>query len=240
MTAGPVSQDRGWSRTAPPGTFMAMEASNTDPSQWAPGHTLLCVPTAGELQRLQQLAPDIVDRSRWLAVETVGFGPVAAAARAAALIAETRPERVVLIGIAGSHGSGLAVGEAAWFGDVALDGVGAGEGSSLLLPSAMGLPQWEGVDEHLTLASDGPLLLTVCAAAEGSAMLAARRSRFPAAVAEDMEGFGVALAAHLAGVPLHVARGVSNVAGDREHSGWRIDDALSAAAALVHEAFLND
>ena len=237
MAVGPDSQDRGWSRTAPPGTFMPMEASNTDSGQCDPGRTLLCVPTAQELRRLEQLAPDVVDRSRWLAVEIVGFGPIAAAARAAALVAETRPERVVLIGIAGSHGSGLAVGEAAWFGDVALDGVGAGEGSSLLLPSNLGLPQWQGVDEHLPLADDGPLLLTVCAAAEGSSMLAARRGRFPSAVAEDMEAFGVALAAHLAGVPLHVARGISNVAGDREHSGWKIDDALSAAAALVHEAF---
>ena len=50
-----------------------------------------------------------------------------------------------------------------------------------------------------------------------------------------MEGFGLALAGHLAGSRVEVVRGVSNEAGDRDTTGWRIDDALAAAAALAVE-----
>ncbi|MEM9802374.1 MAG: futalosine hydrolase [Planctomycetota bacterium] len=200
-----------------------------------PTRALLCVPTSEEHERLARAAPASVDPGRWLAVEIIGFGPVAAAARTAVLCERHRPERVVLAGIAGGRADGPAIGTASWFGDVALDGVGAGEGPGLALPSAMGFAQWGDVTEHLSLADDGPSLLTVCAAADGATMLATRRARFPDAVAEDMEAFGVALAAHLAGVPAHVVRGISNAAGDRRHAVWRIDDALDAVAALLDE-----
>src|SRR5439155_15243049 len=73
------------------------------------------------------------------------------------------------------------------------------------------------------------LLLTTCAASDSAAHAAIRRARFPDALAEDMEGFGVALACRLAGVPLSIVRGVSNVAGERDPARWRIPAALAAA-----------
>jgi futalosine hydrolase len=48
-----------------------------------------------------------------------------------------------------------------------------------------------------------------------------------------MEGFAVAAACRLRGVPVAIVRGISNVAGDREPSRWRIDEALEAAADRV-------
>jgi futalosine hydrolase len=48
-----------------------------------------------------------------------------------------------------------------------------------------------------------------------------------------MEGFGVALACRLAGVPLTIIRGISNTAGDRDHARWRVPEALAAAAGLT-------
>ena len=50
------------------------------------------------------------------------------------------------------------------------------------------------------------------------------------AIAEDMEGFGVAMACKLAGVPLRIVRGISNRAGDRDLTQWQIEEALAAAA----------
>lgn len=206
-----------------------------------PPKTLLLVPTALELERLRALSPECVDGLAWASVELAGFGPVAAAARSAALIAQHRPSRLLLVGIAGGY-AGLDLGTALSFGSVALDGVGAGEGHSLRLPSAMGFPQVDAatpggpVHETTTLAGDGPELLTVCAASEGGAMLAARTARFPNAVAEDMEAFGVALSARAAGVRLHVIRGISNAAGDRDVKGWKIDEALATAASRVLES----
>jgi nucleoside phosphorylase len=48
-----------------------------------------------------------------------------------------------------------------------------------------------------------------------------------------MEGFGVALACHAAGIPLAIVRGISNRAGDRRVSSWAISPALQAAAELA-------
>jgi futalosine hydrolase len=48
-----------------------------------------------------------------------------------------------------------------------------------------------------------------------------------------MEGFAVAAACRLAGVPLDIVRGISNTAGDRDTSGWQIEAACRAAAALA-------
>ena len=89
------------------------------------------------------------------------------------------------------------------------------------------------MDERLPLGGDGPLLVTVCSAAGTAATAEERAERFPGAAAEDMEAFGVALAAHLAGVPVRVVRGISNVAGDRDRSRWRVEPALAAAAGLA-------
>ena len=75
--------------------------------------------------------------------------------------------------------------------------------------------------------------MTACAASASEADVADRLRLFPAALAEDMEGYGVALACRMASVPLRIVRGISNTAGDRDKRRWRITDALEAAAALA-------
>ena len=56
---------------------------------------------------------------------------------------------------------------------------------------------------------------------------------FPAAAAEDMEGFAVALACRLACVPCTIVRGISNTVGDRDTTRWQTTAALEAAAGIV-------
>jgi futalosine hydrolase len=210
---------------------------------------LLLVPTALEAQRL-------ADLGGWPAgsalVRLCGFGPLAAAACASQLLAELRPRRVVLVGIAGSYDpERWPVGSAAEFQAVASDGIGAGEAAGFRGPSALGFPQWPGgatvsrIDERIELAPFDtaralPLLLSTCAAADGDAMAARRRARFPDAAGEDMEGFGVALAAALHGVPLAIVRGFSNRVGDRDPTHWRIPLALGAARRLTLELLERD
>ena len=182
-----------------------------------------------------------------LAVQKIcGFGPVAAAARTAQLLEKLKPARVVLCGIAGTfNDSTYPVGSAAVFGEVAIDGVGAGQGENHLLPPALGFPQWPGSEDtqvdpiELSLSLSigraaasgdaGPLLLTTCAASISEAEVRTRLERFPDAVAEDMEGFAVAMACALARIPLTIVRGFSNVVGDRDSRNWRIPSALFAA-----------
>jgi futalosine hydrolase len=196
-----------------------------NPSPGAP--TLILVPTPRELAGLGGFA---------CLVELCGFGPVAAAARTAHLLARLAPRRVLLVGLAGSYDPQVhPLGSALVFGRVSLDGLGAGEGPTRLGPEAMGLVQFEGVGERLALAGQGPDLLTVCAASAGEAQAAERAERFGAA-AEDMEAFGVALACTLTNTPLTVVRGVSNRCGERDQAHWDIPGALAAARlALLAE-----
>jgi futalosine hydrolase len=180
-----------------------------------------------------------------LRIELCGFGPIAAAARAAHLVATCKPASVMLVGIAGSFDDRLMIGQAYRFHEVASYGIGVGSGSDFQPAAAVGWPQWPGdpatgldaVGDRLgrSGATAGRVLLTACAASAGPADVALRRELIPDAVAEDMEGFGVALACELAGVPWTIIRGISNRAGDRDHSRWRVEPALAAATALVLE-----
>ncbi len=211
---------------------------------------LILFPTDLERRRFGDqggIGPELAD------VALCGFGPVAAAARTGELLAVRRPSRVLLIGIAGAYDLDThPVGSAIEFGRCAIDGVGVGQGESFVPPPALGFPQWPGhpgtggpeeaAPPH-ALADVVPLsppegvhtelLLTTCAASDAPELAAQRRERYPEAVAEDMEGFGVALACAFAGVPLRIVRGVSNEVGDRRPEHWRIPAALAAARRLA-------
>lgn len=206
---------------------------------------LILIPTIGELR---VIAPRLT--SLRLPVEQVqicGFGPVASAARTSQLIATLQPDRILLVGIAGALTRVLAPGQAAVFDDVAMYGIGAGSGDAYLNAGELGWSHWTDVShdtgevkigDRISLRTEKlqyPVtqLLTVCAAAATQKDARDRLSKFPDAIAEDMEGFSVAMAGAMAGVPVSIIRGVSNIAGDREKSRWRIADALHAAADLL-------
>lgn len=217
---------------------------------------LILVPT--ELERKHLSAAGLQDAKA--TISCCGFGPVAAASRTSMLLAQSSWQHVVLVGIAGTYGK-VEVGEACTFHSVAIDGIGASNGEHLLLPSELCLPQWDDVAEthlhgkraietgdqsqerrriferlSLTSVASVPAhdeLLTVCAASGNTSERDLRVARFPDAVAEDMEAFGVALGCHMNDVPLTVVRGISNEAGDRDVSNWNIEGSLRSAANIV-------
>jgi len=205
--------------------------------------TLILVPT--QLER-QVVGPLLEAAAR---IVLCGFGPVAAAARTARLLEVEEPARVVLVGIAGRLDDRLAVGRAYRFEQVACHGVGVGSGADFVAAEALGWLQWPGdpddpesstaIGDTLRCttgagpAAGGGLLLSGCSASAGPADVSVRRRLFPDASAEDMEGFAVAVACRLRGVPLDIVRGISNTAGDRDPSAWRVTAALEAAADLA-------
>ena len=202
----------------------------------------MLVPTEPECRRLRPVIAAALAADDGL--ELCGFGPVAAAARTAALLARHRPARVLLAGIAGRIDVRLPLGGACRFAQVACHGIGAGAGTEFVPAASLGWPQWAGdtatgsapIGDLIPCGwsgGDGPLLLSACAASGSPADVAARRRLFPAAAAEDMEGFAVAFACRLAGVPCAIVRGLANEAGDRDHSRWVTADALAAAAAAA-------
>jgi futalosine hydrolase len=210
---------------------------------------LILVPTEMERRCLDPiLGPAVALGCR---VALCGFGPVAAAARTAQLLAEHAPERVLLVGIAGRLDERFQIGAAYHFDRVACFGVGVGSGGAFVPAGGMGWPQWPGDADGTSRPSGGQigdeiadlvpcsaggradLLLTVCAAAANAEDVRLRKQTFPAATAEDMEGFAVALACRLHGVPVGIVRGISNAAGDRDKSRWQVAAAVEAAGRLA-------
>jgi futalosine hydrolase len=171
-----------------------------------------------------------------------GFGPIAAAAVTSRLIAIDRPPQVTLIGIAGALQDRAIVGNAYDFESVHCHGVGVGEGEPFRSAGELGWDQvsrdessHESVgDEIRGLISDTSLeLLTVCASSATVDQADARSKHFPNAIAEDMEGFAVAMACRLHNVPLRIVRGISNRAGDRRRETWCVEQAINAAVRRV-------
>jgi len=208
---------------------------------------LLLFPTELERRRFQDQG-GLEPGHALLAIS--GFGPVVAAATTARQVALLRPRRVFLVGIAGAYDTERhPVGEALVFSQVGIDGVGAGRGEDFVSPPRLGFPQWPGAtadeeersraDDVIALAHppqrDDGLLLTTCAAAATPDEARERTERFPEATAEDMEGFGVALACATSGVPLTIVRGLSNRVGDRDPAHWKIPAALAAARRALLE-----
>ena len=205
---------------------------------------LILTPTPLEQARLTPCVPSAE-------IRVCGFGLAVAGIRATQWITRLRPNRVVLVGIAGSLVDRLAVGRAYWFQATQCWGIGVGAEPRHSPAAEMGWPQLQDGEQtvHDRLSLHGPAgaddqaggtLLSVAAAAIGPDEARGRSERFPDAGAEDMEAFAVAAACFLADVPLVVIRGVSNRAGDRNHTEWRIDAALRAAAELTERVLYEE
>ncbi len=179
-----------------------------------------------------------------------GVGPVAAAATTAMALAQGEFRGVVHLGIAGSFD--LA---AAPLGGVVVAthetwpeyGVRRNDGTitPLTFPMHPRLPRPSlpldptAAADAMGLALDpswvwGPAL-TVAGVTGDTALASAYHYRFQALI-ESMEGFGVAFAAHLAGVPCLEIRTIANAVGERDKDRWNIPlalEALSQAAQLL-------
>lgn len=205
---------------------------------------LLLVPTPLEASFLDA---DLARRTR---LEICGFGPVVAAARAAALLERLRPPRAILVGIAGGFPAAptaLTVGQAGLFDCVQCHGIGVVAGTRYRSAADIGWQQWSGqpaIQDAVTLPgapNENPRwLLSVCAASGSPDEALARSRAFPLVAAEDMEGFAVAAACRLAGVRLQIVRGISNLAGDRDHQRWQIEVAMHSATRLVGEILASE
>jgi futalosine hydrolase len=161
-----------------------------------------------------------------------GVGPAAAAASTARALATGDYAAVLSAGIGGGFDvpvGGTVIGTASVAADLgaespdgylSLDELGFG---SAAIPADPEL--FAQLTALLPAATAGTVLTvsTVTGTADWADVL---RRRHPDAVAEAMEGFGVATAAAQAGVPFGEVRGISNLVGPRDRATWRIGDAL--------------
>lgn len=221
---------------------------------------LILVPTPMERRILEQeIAPRLAALPYPILWRCCGVGPAIAGTVASRLLTQLQPTRVILVGIAGSLDPHLPIASVVIPSAVELEGIGAWTQSLPSTPPFIATPSdlgWKLYEPHhddsdwkleppLSLVvprglsasplstSDPPQALTVCAAAGSPHMARERRDRFPHCILEEMEGFAVAAAAQIAEIPMTMIRGISNVAGDRQHTNWKIADALQASAQTL-------
>ena len=171
-----------------------------------------------------------------ITVAPVGVGMAVAAATTARLLrlAEGRYRAVISAGIAGglgvplggtvlaAHSIAADLGAESAQGFLSLDELGFGSATY-----AVDQPLLGSLRQALAGAVVGDVLTVNTVTGTGE-RLAELVRRHPAAVAEAMEGYGVASAAALAGVPFAELRTISNTVGPRDRDSWRIGEAMRA------------
>ena len=168
-------------------------------------------------------------------VIAAGVGPALAAAGTATALAGARYGLVVSAGIAGGFQPGAPVGSLVVADEITAADLGAETADGFLPVTELGFgtvthrpPEALVRDAVAATGARSGAVLTVSTVTGTAARAAALRERHPTALAEAMEGFGVAEAAALHGVPVLEVRAVSNPVGPRDRAAWRIPDALAA------------
>jgi len=211
--------------------------------------SLILVPSELELSHLlpERPRPDLVGR---LAVfseanclwAVCGIGPAASALATAHLLANYRPRRVVLAGIAGAfRESGLRPGDLVQAGSECFADLGYREGDRFvtldemhlpMLPTAAGSISCSFELEGLLAQLETLAFITVSTITSDKGRARALYACFAAAL-ENMEGAAVAAACRLADVPFHEIRAVSNFVGPRHPSTWQVAEPLRHLGARL-------
>ncbi|MGX1131473.1 futalosine hydrolase [Streptomyces glaucescens] len=175
-------------------------------------------------------------------VLAVGVGPARAAAGTATALTEAardgRPFRLVVsAGIGGGFAPEAPVGSLVVADEITAADLGAETADGFLPVTELGFgtvthrpPEALVRDVTAATGARAGTVLTVSTVTGTADRAAALRARHPRALAEAMEGFGVAEAAALHGVPVLELRAVSNPVGPRDRAAWRIGEALNALA----------
>jgi futalosine hydrolase len=181
----------------------------------------------------------VLDAGAKADVVVAGVGPAAAAAATSRALSARTYDLVLCAGIGGGFGA-LRAGEVAVAAAIVFADLGAETADGFVPVSDLGLGA-ERYDVEPKLAVEladrtgGHLgtVLTVATTTGTSGTAHALARRFPDAVAEGMEGAGVAAAALLHGVPAAEVRAISNAVGPRDRAAWQIPRALEALGRAV-------
>jgi futalosine hydrolase len=169
-----------------------------------------------------------------------GIGMVNAALETQLGILEQRPDLVLSVGIGGAYPKGGAkIGDVVVASEMIYAGLGAMDGNQFLNLEQLGfelLPKTFNIIEAVLQARKFALLtnakfgaiLTLETVTGSDARALELEQLFPNALAEGMEGAGIAHAALKNGIPSLEIRGISNFVGARDRSSWRIGAALEA------------
>lgn len=178
-------------------------------------------------------------------VRLAGVGAAAAAANTALALAAARYDYVVSAGIGGGFAGRAEPGSLVVADEIVAADLGAetpegfqtvdelGFGSSRIRVDGGLAARLAGAIRAAGLTVQTGPVLTVSTVTGTAATAAALAARVPGAAAEAMEGYGVAVAAGISGIPVLELRAVSNPVGPRDRASWRIKEALDALESAM-------
>jgi futalosine hydrolase len=177
-----------------------------------------------------------------------GVGVAAACMTLGAFCGMAQPDSMVMVGSAGLlPDSELAVGDMVVAETEILSELGVVSGPGISYAHSMKLP---GLMQEIPLDKSFSSLLLGCAMDIGKAIYgrtltvagvsaneghARTRAGTFNAVAENMEGYALALAGKRFGIPTAEIRGISNRAGDRDKSHWDFQNAIVPPQKVILE-----
>lgn len=203
---------------------------------------LFVVAVEAEAQAVRQAAQQVPDV--YTTIMVGGVGPVDAAVSTMRALLQEEYDQVVSAGIGGGFApevpalGAIVLGSSAHFADLgAASGDGflsveqLGFGQSCLAFESVWTQRWQTALAAAGIPSERGPIITVATATGTAEGAQALRQRVPGALAEGMEGYGVARAAASCGVAFTEIRAISNWVGPRDRAAWRIPEALKALEA---------
>ncbi|GAK01725.1 futalosine hydrolase [Geomicrobium sp. JCM 19055] len=173
-------------------------------------------------------------------VELAGVGPAQAAARTAIQLAKQNYDLVINAGIAGGFREKVQLEDIVVSTIIQAADLGADTGEQFIPVEELGFGSSSieclrnEVDRFRELENVFTGRIITKSTVTGTDEEAKRlQIRYEDAVAEGMEGFGVATAAEEFGVPVLEVRAISNYIGKRERDKWKIKEALASLKQVM-------
>ena len=165
-----------------------------------------------------------------------GVGAVNAAYALTRFLANEQVDEFISCGIGGAYpGSGLSIGDVVCAESECYGDLGANSPEGFLDMKELGFPLVPGDSPifntfpiQIFPAQRRARFITVNTCTGADADARAIEARTGGAV-ESMEGAAIAHVAALSGIPVGEIRGISNMAGNRDRSAWRVKEAAIAA-----------
>lgn len=192
---------------------------------------VVCTATNLEADRILQLTRS--DRRRFEVLVT-GIGPVNAAMALTRHIARNTTTSVISLGIGGAYPvTGLQIGDVVCAESECYGDLGADSPDGFLDMKDLGFPVFEKYFNQLPLSifpADNTVPFVTRSTCTGNTVQAHELAERTGGAVENMEGAAIVHVALAHGLPVGEIRGISNMAGDRDRSTWRIRQAADAAA----------
>ncbi|WP_280771402.1 futalosine hydrolase [Salipaludibacillus daqingensis] len=186
-------------------------------------------------------------------VETIGVGPMFAAAKTAEFLHKSSYDVVVNMGVAGGFPKVARIGDAVVASKMIAADLGAESAEGFKPIEELGFGQSSFTcDEEMAMkivdrinnntdvrAYYGPIL-TRSMVTGTTKTLELLENQVPGAAAEAMEGFGVCTAAQIHNIPCYEIRTISNPVGPRDRDSWKISEALislTGVSTILKEVF---